>query len=150
MNEAKPEFSRVLQLALALPAGDQRQLADVMARVTGDRTAGDAVGPAETPAFAQEGPPVSAEEWLTSIAGDSPWNRLQMIEGVLYEMPDNDPERQVLIAARRSLLDENPPLSVRRAVYTAASQHPIGVVLGGCGLVLAILGLGRAVLHFVF
>lgn len=149
MSQATPpEFSSVLQMALSLPAGDQRQLLDVMVHVAGPTTS--PAPRADLQSIPTPADTATAEVFIASIAAETPWDQLQLIDGVLADMAEDDHDRPILLKARKALLDENTPLSVRRAVVTTVSQQPAKFIFGICGLALAVIALGQALWRIVF
>ena len=141
------DFAGVLKGALALPEEDKRRLAELMVRVTTPDAAVPAIAPPPDSQPA-EAPQVGAAEWLRSIRGEPAWVQLQLVDAAL-ETADDAAEAQVLRDAQRAMLQENPPLAVRRAVVRLASEHPIGICVGALGLLLALAALGRGLFHLV-
>lgn len=141
------DFTGVLKGALALPEEDKRRLAEIMVRVTTPDAAAPAIAPAPS-SQPVEAPQVGAVEWLRSIRGEPAWVQLQLVDDAL-ETADDAAEAQVLRDAQRAMLQENPPLAVRRAVVRVASEHPIGICVGALGLLLALIALGRGLFRLV-
>lgn len=145
------DFAGVLRGALALPEEDKRRLAEIMSRVTGSSLAIGATAPlaAHPPQAVLEEPQVTAAEWVLRIRNEPAWDQLQLLEDAL-ESADDPSELQVLQSAHKTLLQENPPLAVRRAVVRVASQHPVGICVGALGLLLALTALGRGLVRLIF
>lgn len=145
------DFAGVLRGALALPEEDKRRLAEVMSRVTDSSPAvGTTVALAGHPPQAVlEEPHVTAAEWVRKIRDEPAWDQLQLLEDAI-ERADDPSELQVLQTAHKTLLQENPPLAVRRAVVRLASQHPVGICVGASGLLLALTALGRGLVRLAF
>lgn len=151
MMEGKPmdaDFAGVLKGALALPEEDKRRLAELMVRVTAPGATPVQIAPAPEPR-AESAPEIGAAEWVLKIRGEPASVQLQLIEDAL-ESTDDVSEVQVLREAHKELLQENPPLAIRRAVERVASEHPIGICVGGVGLLLALVAFARGVFHLVF
>jgi hypothetical protein len=142
------DFAGVLKGALALSEEDKRRLAELMVRVTAPEAARTAIAPAPEPR-ADDAPEIGAAEWLRKIRTEPAWVQLQLIEDAL-ESTDEASELQVLRDAQKALLQENPPLAIRRAVERVASEHPVGICIGGLGLLLALIALLRGLFHLVF
>lgn len=145
------DFAGVLRGALALPEEDKRRLAEVMSRVTDSSLAIGSTAPlAGQPSHAElEEPQTTAAEWVLKIRGEPAWTQLQLLEEAI-ESADDPSELQVLQSAHKTLLQENPPLAVRRAVVRVASQHPVGFCVGALGLLLALTALGRGLVRLAF
>lgn len=149
-NQEQPidAFGAVLTQALRLDTQDQRRLADLMNRMTGSS------GPAQQEhlggAGGSEAEAVSVQQWVQSLSDLVPWQRLQLIDDAMQKTEAGTTEGVELEKARRELLDENPTLNLRMAVQRAATEHPGWVVLGMCGLLLAVVTLGHRVFRLVF
>lgn len=142
------DFAGVLKGALALPEEDKRRLTELMVRVTTPDAAGAAITPAPSPR-ADDATLLGAAGWLHKIRGEAAWVKLQLLEDAL-ESTDDSSELQVLREAHKALLQDNPPLAIRRAVVRVASDHPVGICVGGLGLLLALVALARGLFHLVF
>lgn len=142
------DFAGILKGALALPEEDKRRLAELMIRVTApDRATEEVVQEREQ---RPEGAPlVSAADWLQKIRGETAWVQLQLLDDAI-DVADDPSELQLLRAAHKALLHDNPPVAVRRAVERVAGEHPFGICVGAVGLLLALFALGRGVFHLAF
>lgn len=134
----------VLDHALALRPADQRKLAEAMAAISGARVLG-----APPVSEVAETNLVPIEAWLKSVEQHSPWERLQLIDSSLdQDMAIED--EAILQAARRSLLADHPQVAARRTVRDLAARHPVALVGGGLGLLLAVVAMGRGAWRIVF
>ncbi len=146
MEKTTPQFSGILQDALALPEQERQRLAQGMAELYLLPAA-----PSQPPQeilLARTAEDVSA--WLQEISGHTPWDQLQLIDEALLDVEEEGEEAAALKTARARLLDDHPPVAVRGAIVSAASQHPIGTFFGVAGLLLALYGVGRAALGIFF
>lgn len=143
------DFAGILKGALALPEQDKRRLAELMARLTSLDRASDSVAVQPREQETEAAPLPNAAEWLQTIRSEPAWVQLQLLEDAINGA-DDPSELQLLRAAHKMLLQENPPVAVRRAVVRVAEEHPIGICVGAVGLLFALFALGRGVLHLAF
>lgn len=142
------DFAGILKDALALTEEDKRRLAELMVRVTAPDRAG-AVAVQAREQQPEDTPQVGAAEWLQKIRGEPAGMQLQLLEDAI-EVADDLSELQLLRAAHKALLHDNPPLAVRRAVARVAAEHPVAICVGTVGLLLAMFALGRGAFHLAF
>lgn len=143
------DFAGVLRGALALPEEDRRRLAELMVRLTSPESTGAIAVAPPTHAAADDAQEVTATEWLKKIGGEPAWVQLQLVEAALDSAEDPS-EQQVLRDAHAQLLQDNPPIAVRRAVVRLASEHPLGICVGAVGLLLAVAALAGRLFHLAF
>lgn len=143
------DFGGILKAALALPEQDKRRLAELMARLTAPDQATDSVAAQRRERASEVAPPPNAAEWLQTIRSEPVWVQLQLLEDAINDA-DDPSELQLLRAAHKMLLQENPPVAVRRAVVRVAEAHPTGICVGAVGLLFALFALGRGVFHLAF
>jgi len=138
------DFNGALAAALSLVPAEQARLAQVLAVL-----AGTAV-PTQTAQDSLEDDPqeVSVSQWLDSIEELSPRERVLLIDEALSKADAVD--APPLAAARRELFAQQPALAVRMAVEGVASRAPLLLMVGVCGIGLAIYITGRAVYHLIF
>lgn len=141
------DFAGVLKSALALPEEDKRRLAELMNRVTATDAMRVQIAPAPETG-AETTPEIGAAEWVLAIRGESASVQVQLIEDALASTEDPS-ELQVLRGAQKVLLQENPPLAIRRAVERVAAEHPVGICVGGAGLLLALIAVARGLFRLV-
>jgi hypothetical protein len=143
MSASQPSLGAVLDMAMSLPTQEQRQLAEAISAIAGGPVAraeaavlSDAMGP-------------DVHEWLQSIRDNTPWSQLQLLDASLADaLPAEDAE--ILRAARAELLAAHPQISARNVVRNLVVHQPIAFVVGGVGLVFAVLAVGRTVFRLVF
>lgn len=147
---ANVDFAGVLKGALSLPEEDRRRLAELMVRVTraNETATGITLAPSE-PSLPEGAREQSASEWLQTIRGEPAWVQLQLLEAAL-ESTDDPSELEVLRNAHKQLLQDNPPIAVRRAVVRLASEHPLGICVGAAGLLLAVVAFASRLFHLAF
>jgi len=146
MQTSSDELGTILRQALALSSEDQQRLALVMSRVS----ALEEVRPEPDPAPPPERSSADVSAWLLEISNKSPWARLELLEEALLDVGEQGDEAEALLDARRRLLDDNPPVAIRRSVANVASEHPLGTLVGVGGLILAVVGVGQAVWRIFF
>lgn len=129
-----------------LPAEDQRHLAAILQRLHG--TQDDLVPGGAVPTVIETDGAGALQEWISSLAGLSPYQRLAALDEALQDA--NDAERQVLGAARREILAEHPALAVRLAVERLVTERPLASLLGLAGIVLALTAAARGVFRLLF
>jgi hypothetical protein len=130
---------------LALSKDDQRRVARILAALIDDPQS----EPAEPVLATAEDEALNVDTWLTSIATNTPFERLQLIEDALTKV-ETDAAAMRLRAARKALLDQHPGAAVRESVSDMARTQPTAVAIGVIGIVLAILGIAAKVLHLAF
>lgn len=143
-------FGAVLTQALRLNPKDQERLGDLMNRVARADGGTGAVAEVSGAAPAEAPEAISLQQWLQTLTDLAPWQRFQLIEDAIDNTEPGTSDGVALEKARRDLLNDNPTLNLRLAVQRAAAEHPVRVVVGLIGLLLAIGTLGHSTFRLIF
>lgn len=112
----------------------------------------DAEGAAATDLPADEGladEVASITVWLETIALESPWIRLQLIQDA-HDNVSSEAATECLDATRRTLLEEHPAVAVRASVTDLAQRQPAAVIVGVIGLVSVAVGVTAKLFRLAF
>jgi len=134
-------FVAVLEQAMRLTASEQRQLATVLATLSGEYARPTTP---ESDVFAGG---VSLQDWIATLRPLQPREQLHALDEALV---DAAPEEALVInAERRALLAADPTLAIRLSVERIAAQSPVSLVVGVIGIGWAVYAIARGLFRLV-